>query len=132
MDFGNIRDLTTLLKNSVGLTIILLLYINLVKWLNKILNYKDVVYFIDADVSLSINSYGCDCADYFFCDHRHKKLITEDSKIIKYTKKGKIIIKGPDYGKPEQWRFVRHYLKLLLPLTNVSKPWYLKLRLPPQ
>ena len=51
---------------------------------NKIVNYKEAVnyLYVDEDVSFSLYTNQCDCADSSFCDPHHKHIITGDLRVI--------------------------------------------------
>ena len=52
---------------------------------NKIVNYKEAVncLHVDEDVSFSLYTDQCDCADSCLCGPHHKHIIAGDFRIIK-------------------------------------------------
>ena len=47
---------------------------------NKIVNYKEVANsnYVDEDVSFSLNTAQCNCADSSFCDPHHKHMTNDE------------------------------------------------------
>ena len=79
---------------------------------NKILNYKETVnsIFADEEVSFSLDTDPCECANSSFKDPHHQRIISGDLRIIENSKLRRLLTKGPNYREPRSLNFSKHLM----------------------